>query len=500
MRQLFTATLLLMASASSQAFCGFYAGKADAKLFNDSSQVVMARDGQHTVLTMVNDYSGPLKEFALVVPTPQVIREGQVKVLDKAVVEHLDAWSAPRLAEYHDGDPCQMGFNWGRLPDPPRAMIAYSAVPSPAREAHGVTVDAQFTLEEYDIVSLSATQSEGLEQWLRENGYRIPAGASAALKPYVAQGLKFFVAKVNLQEQLKTGYQRLRPLQFAFDSEKFMLPMRLGMLNAGPNQAQDLVVYVINRSGRVESSNYRTVKLPTNVNLPPLIKPSFGAFYKALFAEAARKEDYRVVFTEYAWGMGSCDPCAAPPLDREELLKLGADWIRTASGGPAPVALTRLHLRYTPSSFPEDLMLTATKDTQVWQARYVIQQPYAGTVAACSERVGREDCRAMCASQVQAVQARPETALPEVAPHTKDPAWLQRDCEASCQRAKLSAIADAARYYERTVPERVAQEKLTLAQLTGWSLAEIDEMPEARRYDAPKVQAKPSWWERLWSR
>ena len=34
------------------AFCGFYVSKADTALFNKSSQVVLARDGDRTVLTM----------------------------------------------------------------------------------------------------------------------------------------------------------------------------------------------------------------------------------------------------------------------------------------------------------------------------------------------------------------------------------------------------------------------------------------------------------------
>jgi hypothetical protein len=38
------------------AFCGFYAGKADASLFNQASQVVLVRDGNRTVLSMQNDY------------------------------------------------------------------------------------------------------------------------------------------------------------------------------------------------------------------------------------------------------------------------------------------------------------------------------------------------------------------------------------------------------------------------------------------------------------
>ena len=38
----------------------------------------------------------------------------------------------------------------------------------------GVTIEAQYTVGEYDILILSAQQSAGLETWLRENGYRIP--------------------------------------------------------------------------------------------------------------------------------------------------------------------------------------------------------------------------------------------------------------------------------------------------------------------------------------
>ena len=106
--------LTIAAHIPAQAFCGFYAGKADANLFNEASQVVMVRDGKRTVISMLNDYKGPLSEFALVVPTPTTLQKGQVRVAEKLTFERLDAYSSPRLAEYHDNDPCQVNFNWGR--------------------------------------------------------------------------------------------------------------------------------------------------------------------------------------------------------------------------------------------------------------------------------------------------------------------------------------------------------------------------------------------------
>ena len=124
----------------------------------------------------------------------------------------------------------------------------------------GVTIEARYTVGEYDILILSAQQSSGLETWLRQNGYRIPAGASDVIATYLKQNMRFFVAKVNLGEQTRLGVSYLRPLQIAYESPKFMLPIRLGMVNA--KGQQELFVYALTRNGRVETTNYRTAKLP----------------------------------------------------------------------------------------------------------------------------------------------------------------------------------------------------------------------------------------------
>jgi hypothetical protein len=88
---------LFMAVPASYAFCGFYVGKADAHLFNEASQVIIVRDGDKTVVSMLNDYQGDLKEFAIIVPVPSVLQKGQVNVGDKKTFDRLDAYSAPRL-------------------------------------------------------------------------------------------------------------------------------------------------------------------------------------------------------------------------------------------------------------------------------------------------------------------------------------------------------------------------------------------------------------------
>ena len=278
---------------------------------------------------------GDLTEFALVVPVPEVLPEASIKVVDNVLFDRIDAYSAPRLAEYHDANPChprrERKSALGRLPQ----SLAMDAARQEVEEDRGVTVEATYTIGEYDVVILSAKESNGLEAWLRENGYRIPEGAARALAPYVRQDLKFFVAKVNLAEQARTGAAYLRPMQFSFRSEKFVLPIRLGMLNArGP---QDLVLWMLTRTGRVEATNYRTVRLPANMDIPTYVKGDFRTFYKALFDEQAKRGKYRVIFTEYVWNMSWCDPCAANPLTPAELRGLGVEWVTGGEIGRAHV-------------------------------------------------------------------------------------------------------------------------------------------------------------------
>src|SRR5262249_27855828 len=137
-------------------------------------------------------------------------------------------------------------------------------------------------------------------------------------------------ARVNLQEQSKLGYTYLRPIQVAYESPKFMLPLRLGTLNA--DGYQELFIYALTKKGRVEPTNYRTVRLTTGMDLPVYVKDSFQDFYRAMFDRAVTKADMRAVFLEYAWDMNWCDPCAADPLSFEELRNLGVFWLSESAG------------------------------------------------------------------------------------------------------------------------------------------------------------------------
>ena len=77
--------------------------------------------------------------------------------------------------------------------------------------------------------------------------------------------------------------------------------------------------------------------------------------------------------------------------------------------------MTRLHVRYDAQSFPEDLALIETNDRSNFQGRYVLRHPWQG--------------------------------------------------KASC---------DAGEQYHASLPARFQQEATNLANLTGWTQAEIE--------------------------
>ncbi len=362
------------------AFCGFYVAKADASLFNNTSQVILARKGNKTTVTMQSDYEGDLKDFAMVVPVPEVLARDQIRVVDASIFEKLDSYSGPRLVEYYDQNPCgHQIVLYNMLPG--AVNVGFGLGNAMSDSAFGVTVEAEYEVGEYDILILSAKESDGLETWLTRNGYKIPAKAASVLKPYIQNGMKFFVVKVNLENMTALGQQSLSPIQLTYHSDKFMLPIRLGMANAKADQ--DMIIYAFSNLGRIEPTNYRVVDIPTDREIPTFVQEEFGDFYKSLFKKAWACEDKEAVFTEYAWDLSEinpvkCDPCPFTPPTYTDLEEAGVFWIKPTlpDGSLNPdynrVFMTRMHVRYNAERFPQDLSFQVTPNEKRFQGRYII--------------------------------------------------------------------------------------------------------------------------------
>jgi hypothetical protein len=161
------------------------------------------------------------------------------------------------------------------------------------------------------------------------------------------------------------------------------------------------------------------------------------------------KENMSAIFTEYAWDMGWCDPCAADPLSQDELRNLGVFWLdgsgdsqRGTIRSPVPIRsgaqntfITRLHVRYDAAHFPEDLVFQETSDRSNFQGRYVLRHKWTG--------------------------------------------------EGSCE---------AASRYRAELPRRQEREAQSLATLTGWDINDIRRSMKI----APPPPEPVAWWQRIW--
>jgi hypothetical protein len=294
-------------------------------------------------------------------------------------------------------------------------------------------VEAQFAVGEYQIVILSAKDSTGLDTWLRREHYNIPRAAEPLLRPYVESGSKFFVAKVDVKKvKFVDGRADLSPLRFHYDTEQFVLPIRLGLANSGGTQ--DLIVSILAPGQRYETANYKNVTIPTNLDVKDTVRDHFGAFYAAVFDRTLERNPGAVV-TEYAWQAATCDPCPGPTLNANDFMTLGADVLEPeqaiaapaqppvpAGGRPSPplmrrvprgwgtdLVLTRLHARYG-KDLADDLVFRAAppivggrefvtsggkleegaqpSGVNNFQGRYAIRHRWTGRVECASPRRG----------------------------------------------------------------------------------------------------------------
>ncbi len=440
MRKTLLSALFVAAVAFTEradAFCGFYVAPSDAPLYADATMVALMREGTRTALSMSNNYKGPAADFAMVVPVPVVLQKENVKTLKHDVFKKLEQLTAPRLVEYWEQDPCpppmeEMDEKAGRK---------YDMAPAPVAKAggaggYGVKVESQFTVGEYDVVVLSAEESDGLERYLVDNKYNIPKGAAAALAPYVKEQMKFFVARVDIKKVKLNdkGVAVLSPLRVHYESPDFRLPVRLGLLNSAGKQ--DLIVWTLSKKDRFEVANYKNAFIPTNVDVTDDTRNAFGPFYAALFDAALEKAGGRAVITEYSWTSSGCDPCPTPPMNDNDVASLGGDALlgmKAAVDDPAgpkfdspgayyggtsqPMVLTRLHTRYDATTLTDDLVFTRAEPVvggrefltmqkadpkkgvelekgakpsgfNQFQARYAIRHPWTGPIACENPRRG----------------------------------------------------------------------------------------------------------------
>jgi MYXO-CTERM domain-containing protein len=339
----FASASLLGSSAS--AFPGFFAYQGK-KPVNRSTHVVLMKKDATTVVSVMPDYEGDLKPFAVVLPVPDDVKAQTVRTLRRDFVDRVDQLSAPRFHEFWEMEPCEegkpeqewerdlkvkgagfLGMSMGGEVEGPLASF------KPGKEM-GLTVAPDFKEGEQTFQVVSAADAADISGWLKSKGYTAPDGANQAVAPYVKNGMSFLVAEVDTKKVELIGGDRavVSPIRY-FTQKPMDVDSTLGLLNAGDNK-QDLYVYVIAPSERYEAKNYPNVFPPTNIEVDFKVKERVGEFYAAL-EDVIEKQQPLGFLNEFAWSTRGCgQPCPNEPLLIHELLTLGGDVFETAVPKP----------------------------------------------------------------------------------------------------------------------------------------------------------------------
>ncbi len=374
--------MFLFLAQSAHAFCGNYVGEAGAELVNTASEVAIVRQGNHTTITMASDFEADVSEFAVVIPVPVILEESDVRVVDPDLFDTLDQYSGPRLVAYSCDElypETSSGGGFGCREEYALAVQSDSAWGGGDTDPYSdVAVEARFIVGEYEIVVLSAEESESLIGWLNDSGYAVSENAESIMQEYLDAGSYFFAAKVDT-DLIPPDQDMLSPLSFSYQADVFSLPIRLGTVNS-PG-VQDLVIYAITDAdaGRVSISNYEEAEAEDECLFRG--EQDFGEFYEDRFSDAVGDEPQWV--TEYGWYAtpweAACDQCppteSAEPMDINDLSALG--FVSPDPDYPqAEYYFTRLRMRYTPQKATEDLTLYISGITENTQQRYVQYESY----------------------------------------------------------------------------------------------------------------------------
>jgi len=358
-------------------FVGVFISKDGNKIISQNSKVIIAKKDQKTTLTFTSDLHTKAQQFILLVPVLADVKTHHVSTIGYDYINKLDLYTSPRLIEYINFDPCDPNV----LERPPvsanRMDKAISLKPVISK-----------TTKKHKFFVLNSNESNNIKDWLKKHGYDLSSQYLNVLKKYTAKNMKFIAIEVKNHNSKVT---QLAPVQIVYESESFLLPIRIGSLNAPNSKNQDMTIYILSSLGEVLPTNYKVNDTPTNVNLPISTIDNFNQFYDNLMHKLfASHPD--IIRKEYSWPINTCKPCTSTPLTKGELQKLGVFWY--SSNSPELPYVTRLHTHYSPEysqySLADNMKFEETTKRFKYQTYFNLRYHITMTQSKCKDRYYKE--------------------------------------------------------------------------------------------------------------
>ncbi|MFI1399283.1 DUF2330 domain-containing protein [Streptomyces sp. NPDC020681] len=218
--------------------CGAMVPGRGSSMAVDRETSVVSWDGRTEQILMRFTVDGDAPKAAWIMPVPS---RATVELGDRAVFSELETAIEPEERTRH--------YFWPREGDWPFSAAgerdSAGAPQAPGDAAPPVGVVGRERLGDFDVARLTATDPDALRTWLETNGFELPDGLTADLKPYVEQ--KWEYVAVRLAPEASGGEEAvlrgtLDPLELRFASDELVYPMRL---SRRAKTAQSLGLFVL---------------------------------------------------------------------------------------------------------------------------------------------------------------------------------------------------------------------------------------------------------------
>lgn len=359
---------------------GLLLAKDGNPIFNKSSYIIYARNGEHNSITFTGDIRTAADEVLILIPLPTNVKYSDIKTVNIETMNHLLRYSAPRLIEYEDFDPCNP-----KSQHRPIIQTDQSFTTLEMDQAIPATIDLQTKSNmQYDFVMLTSKESVGIDIWLKNYGYSLSQEERRIIHSYQDHNQHFLTIRVK--NFAKEG-DILTPIQISYNSKTFTLPTKITALNN--ESKQDTVMMFLTKNSEVILNDNKILDMPVNMAIPTNQKEHFTEFYN----KASKKifsSHPEVVRLEYSWPINACKPCTDQVISLSELSDLGVNWYHTPKNDlmglahpSAAIYLTRLHAQFDADTFATDFHFSLTAPKNNYQSYFNIFYPVKKEASLC---------------------------------------------------------------------------------------------------------------------
>lgn len=317
---------------------------AGSEKVHTTTITLMQKDGA-SVFSVLPDYEGPLRPFAVIIPVPKDVTADRVTTLKREYGDRVAHVSAPKYAEFWEMDPCddaKLEQEWERdLSVSSDTAFLGSVKTDPSKKvAKEMLLDVEAKQKEGEYKETFLGTAAEVKGWLEKKDYSLPDGADASFETYEKAGYKFLALDVDVNRMELVGADRasLSPVRFWTNEPTTSLPTRFGLPSAA--KMQELQLFTMVPEKRMQVTNYKTKAIPTNLRVEleytepsgrtVNLKERMGELFAALHDRFLEKNP-NTFLLEYAFPTDTCGkPCPTEPLLPHELLSLGGDVFEAA--------------------------------------------------------------------------------------------------------------------------------------------------------------------------